>query len=219
LAPSFVGWLDNHEAFPEFCAKSSKWFRGMENCFVVRSSDEIIAEDNNEFSRLQAWFKGRTGLDQWLISAKTPDMTGPARAAKRLFYVSLVDNYGRDSPLCELRLRGRRLTLNPEKLRERLRVVPFPPQRMAVMRSGDIIAGSNPSTRKPKVKPEPVIVKSLDKGAKPPARRADATAGDGERRCGAMSQQRTDSGATSTPQKFLHLVGCHDPKARPPGGR
>jgi hypothetical protein len=34
-----------------------------------------------------------------------------------------------------------------------------------------------------------------------------------------MSQQRTDSGATSTPQKFLHLVGCRDPKARPPGGR
>ncbi len=91
------------------------------------------------------------------------------------------------------------------------------------MRSGDIIAGSNPSTRKPKVKlnvkPEPVIVKSLDKGAKPPARRAEATAGNGERRCGAMSQQRTDSGATSTPQKFLQLVGCREPKARPPGGR
>jgi hypothetical protein len=30
-----------------------------------------------------------------------------------------------------------------------------------------------------------------------------------------MSQQRTDSGMTSTPQKLLHLVGCRDPKARP----
>jgi hypothetical protein len=92
---------------------------------------------------------------------------------------------------------------------------------MAVMGSGDIIAGSNPSTRKPnakpKVRPETVIAKSLDKGANPSTRRVETAAG--ERHCGAMSQQRTDSGATSTPQKFLHLVGCRDPKARPPGGR
>jgi hypothetical protein len=34
-----------------------------------------------------------------------------------------------------------------------------------------------------------------------------------------MSQQRADSGATSTPQKFLRLIGCHDPKPRQPDGR
>jgi hypothetical protein len=33
--------------------------------------------------------------------------------------------------------------------------------------------------------------------------------------CGAMSQQRCDSGNYSAPQKFVHLVGCRDPKARP----
>lgn len=31
--------------------------------------------------------------------------------------------------------------------------------------------------------------------------------------CGAMSQQGSDSGNTSTPQKFVQLVGCRDPKA------
>jgi hypothetical protein len=32
--------------------------------------------------------------------------------------------------------------------------------------------------------------------------------------CGAMSQQCGDSGNYSTPQKFVQLVGCRDPKAR-----
>jgi hypothetical protein len=32
--------------------------------------------------------------------------------------------------------------------------------------------------------------------------------------CGAMSQQRCDSGNESAPQKFVQLVGCRDPKAR-----
>jgi hypothetical protein len=31
--------------------------------------------------------------------------------------------------------------------------------------------------------------------------------------CGAMSQQGGDSGNYSTPQKFVQLVGCRDPKA------
>jgi hypothetical protein len=33
--------------------------------------------------------------------------------------------------------------------------------------------------------------------------------------CGAMSQQCGDNGNVSAPQKFVHLVGCRDPKARP----
>lgn len=32
--------------------------------------------------------------------------------------------------------------------------------------------------------------------------------------CGAMSQQRGDSGSLSTPQKFVRLIGCRDRKAR-----
>jgi hypothetical protein len=31
--------------------------------------------------------------------------------------------------------------------------------------------------------------------------------------CGAMSQQRDDSGSQSMPQKLVQLVGCHDPEA------
>ncbi len=85
------------------------------------------------------------------------------------------------------------------------------------MGGGDIIiADSNPPSRKRKT----VAVKTLAKGAggSSPQRNAP-TPGKAESHCGAMSQQRTDSGATSTPQKFLHLVGCRDPKVRPPGGR
>jgi hypothetical protein len=33
--------------------------------------------------------------------------------------------------------------------------------------------------------------------------------------CGAMSQQRCDSGYDSAPQKFVHLVGYRDPKGHP----
>jgi hypothetical protein len=32
--------------------------------------------------------------------------------------------------------------------------------------------------------------------------------------CRAMTQQRSDSGQPSTLQKFVRLVGCHDPNAR-----
>jgi hypothetical protein len=33
--------------------------------------------------------------------------------------------------------------------------------------------------------------------------------------CGAMTQQQCDSGNRSAPQKFVQLVGCREPKARP----
>jgi hypothetical protein len=88
---------------------------------------------------------------------------------------------------------------------------------MAVMGSGDIIiAGSNPPSRKRKT----VTVKNPAKGAggSSPQRNAP-TPGKAETHCGAMSQQRTNSGAASTPQKFLRLVGCGDSKVRPRGGR
>ena len=87
------------------------------------------------------------------------------------------------------------------------------------MGSGDIIAGSNPPTRRPK-KPTTVIVRNPARGAGASSRRSEITstnAADGH--CGAMSQQRADSGTTMAPQKFLHLVGCREPNARGPGGR
>ena len=50
------------------------------------------------------------------------------------------------------------------------------------------------------------------------ARRADKEKREKTERpkiCGAMSQQRGDSGNQSAPQKFVRLVGCRVPKARP----
>jgi hypothetical protein len=90
---------------------------------------------------------------------------------------------------------------------------------MAIMASGDIIAGSSPSAEKPKEKTKTVIAKGSADGAS--MRRAETNPGAPERHCGAMSQQRSDSSAISTPQKLLHLVGCRDSKAHKtkPGAR
>jgi hypothetical protein len=37
---------------------------------------------------------------------------------------------------------------------------------------------------------------------------------DGPAVCGAMTQQRDHLSNQSAPQKFVHLVGCHDAKTR-----
>jgi hypothetical protein len=86
---------------------------------------------------------------------------------------------------------------------------------MAVMGSGNIVVGKKPSARKPKT----VIVEKLAKRAGASMRRKEAPQGNNEGHCGAMSQQRSDSGAVSTPQKFLRLVGCHETKADRSGER
>jgi hypothetical protein len=81
---------------------------------------------------------------------------------------------------------------------------------MAVMGNGDIVVGKKSSRRTPKT----VIVDTM-------AKRADSSAPTEsvpvakDSHCGAMTQQRGDSGAVSTPQKFVRLVGCHDVKPRP----
>ena len=76
------------------------------------------------------------------------------------------------------------------------------------MARGDIVGG-NKSTRKPQANPQGVIVDNLPK-------RVGATEGSVPgnvvSHSGAMSQQRCDSGTTSTPQQFVHLVGCRDRK-------
>jgi hypothetical protein len=54
---------------------------------------------------------------------------------------------------------------------------------------------------------------------KDPAARSGASRKDRPKTCRAMTQQRTDSGQPSTPQKFVRLVGCHDPNAGRSGGR
>jgi hypothetical protein len=76
------------------------------------------------------------------------------------------------------------------------------------MASGDIVVGKSPSRRIPKT---PIAQNLAPRaGASPPAEPVPSR---GEQRCGAMSQQRGDSGAVSTPQKFVRLVGCRETKA------
>lgn len=80
------------------------------------------------------------------------------------------------------------------------------------MARGDIVGG-NKSTRKSQANPQGVIVDNLAKRAGGTAPREGSGPGNVVSHSGAMSQQRCDSGTTSTPQQFVHLVGCRDRKA------
>jgi hypothetical protein len=83
---------------------------------------------------------------------------------------------------------------------------------MAVMDRGDIVVGSK-TARKPQENPDGAIADNATKRVGAATGRNEPAAGYVEQHCGAMSQQRCDSGAISTPQQFVHLVGCRDRKA------
>lgn len=76
---------------------------------------------------------------------------------------------------------------------------------MAVVGNGNIDVGTTTATRKPG---------QPDVSADSTGRRINQQQGGS---CGAMSQQRCDSGRgnESAPQKFVQLVGYRDPKPRP----
>ena len=81
------------------------------------------------------------------------------------------------------------------------------------MGSDSIDVGKNP-TRKPG---QPIVQRSAESNGSTDARIDRQSPKRTERPiCGAMSQQYGDSnrGNESAPQKFVHLVGCRDPKAR-----
>jgi hypothetical protein len=88
---------------------------------------------------------------------------------------------------------------------------------MAVMARGDIGGGSKP-TRKPQANSQGTIVDNLSGGVGATTQREGFAPGNVGSRPRAMSQQRCDSGATSTPQQFVHLVGCRDRKGGPQQG-
>ncbi len=72
-----------------------------------------------------------------------------------------------------------------------------------------MVGSDNTDPRRPGQPAErPVDAASGPRGQQPSKKLPDRT-------CGAMSQQRDDSGHESAPQKFVQLVGCRDPKARP----
>src|ERR1700722_14880147 len=89
-------------------------------------------------------------------------------------------------------------------------------QRIAVVGNGNFDVGKKSPTRKPG---QP-IVETLAGNDDASARRIDKSNPRKTERpsiCGAMTQQCGDSGrgTESAPQKFVHLVGCRDPNARP----
>jgi hypothetical protein len=77
--------------------------------------------------------------------------------------------------------------------------------------NGNIDVGNKTPTRKPG---QPVI-EHLAGVTEPRIDQANPVKTEPPKICGAMSQQRGDSGNQSAPQKFVQLVGYRDPKARP----
>jgi len=93
---------------------------------------------------------------------------------------------------------------------------------MAVMGGDDIVVGNKSAVRKssqtmigPLNVPAGAFVARSDQAA-PKIRPRIGPRIDRPVICGEMSQQRGHSGAQSTPQKFLQLVGYRDPNAGPP---
>ena len=82
------------------------------------------------------------------------------------------------------------------------------------MGNDDIVVGKKSQMRAPKS----VIAENMAERAGVSAP-TEASGAKLEQHCGAMSQQRGDSSAISTPQKFVRLVGCREAKARPQGTR
>ena len=64
---------------------------------------------------------------------------------------------------------------------------------------------------------EPIVERlaAIDGTSEPRIDPSTSVKSERSRICGAMTQQCGDSGNLSAPQKFVHLVGCRDPKARP----
>jgi hypothetical protein len=80
---------------------------------------------------------------------------------------------------------------------------------MAVMGRGDIVVGKDQAPLNPR---QSIVAADQTENAgrpRPPKPRQ-------QQMCGAMSEQRADSGAYSQPQGFVRLVGYRAPKVKPP---
>jgi hypothetical protein len=79
--------------------------------------------------------------------------------------------------------------------------------------NGNIDVGNKTPTRK---SDQPIIDLSArgDRPSEPRIDKQKPPKTDRPKICGAMTQQRGDSGNQSAPQKLVHLVGWRDPKAR-----
>jgi len=152
-----------------------------------------------------------TGLAQ--PSCQAPEVR-PARRRGRLFNPSQVKKPAPQLGFGEPKHRCSRLDRTACNHSMRLRVVSQLQQRVAAVGSGTIDVG----TKTPASKSGQPIVDQLagsDGSLKPRIGDQNPLKTERVRICGAMSQQRGDSGNVSAPQKFVRLVGCRDPKARP----
>lgn len=93
-------------------------------------------------------------------------------------------------------------------------VVIYLQQRMAVVGNGSIDVGNENLTRKPG---QPAVEPLGGGSSKPRIDKQNLPRTERPRISGAMAQQCGDIGRgnQSAPQKFVRLVGCRDPKARP----
>jgi hypothetical protein len=75
--------------------------------------------------------------------------------------------------------------------------------------NGNIDVGKKASTRKTG---QPIVERLFGSSGLPELRIDQQNPGQAARPhiCGAMAQQRGDSGIQSTPQELLHLVGCRE---------
>jgi hypothetical protein len=94
----------------------------------------------------------------------------------------------------------------------RLRVVSQHKEDL-VLGNGNISFGNKSAIRK-SARPVVERVAGIDGAAEPRIDQSIPLNLEPRRICGAMSQQCGDNGNASAPQKFVHLVGCRDPKAR-----
>jgi len=80
--------------------------------------------------------------------------------------------------------------------------------------NGNIDVGNKTATRKPGA---PIVERLAGAAGSSESRIDRPRTPKGARPgiCGAMSQQDGGSGNISAPQKFVQLVGCREPKARP----
>jgi len=80
--------------------------------------------------------------------------------------------------------------------------------------NGSIDVGNKTATRKPG-RPAIERLSGTDRSSELRLEAPNTVSKKRSGNCGAMSQQCGDSGNFSTPQKFVQLVGCREPKARP----
>ena len=204
-----IRWsLGNHDGFPEFCAKSRKWFRRHVNCFFAAVPTKQSPPDVSDFKQLALPLNGRPESGQ---KAESPPPAAGDGHTKQVLYVCLVESCFRSAdPMNPAPATADSIAI--PQLSGPLRVALLTPQRMAVMDRGDIVAGSQPAQLS-QVNPKTVAVGVSSKSAVASVPREGSIRGTAVRRSStAMSQQRCDSGAASTPQQFVQLVGCRDRK-------